>query len=81
MGHVYPALGTGATAPVEGCEVVCFDVVDLDAPIRAADLEFWLIAEADFPAGTNRGKVTAHRNTVRDLSGRCPSEPTVWEPP
>src|ERR1700722_18851553 len=53
-GHFYPLTALGRRLQSRGHEVVYFQVADLEAPIRAAGLEFRQIGREDFPPGSIR---------------------------
>jgi zeaxanthin glucosyltransferase len=53
-GHFYPLTALGRRLQSRGHEVVCFQVADLERPIRAAGLEFRQIGHEDYPLGSIR---------------------------
>jgi UDP:flavonoid glycosyltransferase YjiC (YdhE family) len=55
-GHYYPLTALGRRLQSRGHEVVCFQVADLERPIRAAGLEFCQIGGEDFPPGSIRAR-------------------------
>ena len=70
-GHIYPLVALGKRLRSKGHEVVYFQVADVEAPIRAAGLEFHLIGETDFPPGTIR-KLDDEIGRLQGLAGlRC----------
>jgi zeaxanthin glucosyltransferase len=55
-GHYYPLTALGRRLQSRGHDVVCFQVADLERPIRAAGLEFRQIGQEDFPPGSIRAR-------------------------
>jgi zeaxanthin glucosyltransferase len=55
-GHFYPLTALGRRLQARGHEVIYFQVADLEAPIRAAGLEFRRIGQEDFPPGSIRAR-------------------------
>ncbi len=55
-GHYYPLTALGRRLQSRGHEVVCFQVADLERPIRAAGLEFRQIGQEEFPPGSIRAR-------------------------
>jgi UDP:flavonoid glycosyltransferase YjiC (YdhE family) len=53
-GHYYPLTALGRRLQSRGHEVVCFQVADLEKPIRAAGLEFRQIGRDEYPPGALR---------------------------
>src|SRR5262249_29548822 len=55
-GHYYPLTALGRRLQSRGHDVVYFQVVDLEEPIRAAGLHFHQIGAHDFPLGSLRAR-------------------------
>jgi len=70
-GHYYPLTALGRRLQSKGHEVVYFQIADLEAPIRAAGLEFHQPGREDFPPGTVR-KLDEELGKLKGLAGlRC----------
>ncbi len=70
-GHFYPLTALGRRLQSRGHEVVYFQVVDLEAPIRAAGVKFHPIGHEDFPPGTIR-QLDDEVSRLKGLDGlRC----------
>jgi MGT family glycosyltransferase len=70
-GHYYPLTALGKRLRSRGHEVVYFQVADVEAPIRAAGLEFCQIGRDDFPRGTLRA-LDEELGRLKGLAGlRC----------
>ncbi len=76
-GHFHPITALGRRLQARGHEVVYFQVVDIERPIRAAGLEFHAIGREDFPPGTIR-QLDEELSTLKGLEGlRCAIRRTV----
>lgn len=51
-GHINPMTALARRLQRRGHEVVIFGIADTEARVRAADVEFSLIGEQDYPPGT-----------------------------
>jgi zeaxanthin glucosyltransferase len=66
-GHINPIAALARCLQQRGHTVVIFGIADIEAPVKAAGIEFCLIGESDYPPGTLK-KLDQHLSERRGLA-------------